>query len=588
MKDTKTTAAARPTGLAAAAIAATFAVALLLQGGAAFQAAAEPGPEALNDTADAARTGADAAGGRLHALQAEYDAVLAEYGFRFVEPDDLSEDQWAEMDKRLRALGSVYERRMAQILPDAGAGTPGHAPSAGQLAKIDALQARMAAEADAIMREYGFDIATPDLSEEEEARMNARLAAIAAKMDALYGAPAREAEAAPEQGGGNATAGANDTAGSATTAGRGPAAEARVSAGANATAGANVSAGANATAVTGGAWAHGPDSDPELEAFAAKMDALQAEYDAVLAEYGFRFDAPSLTDEKLAEMEERLAALTTKYDRQLAQILPDLETLAPDFVPTAGQLAKLDELQARMEAEADAIMREYGFDIATPDLSEEEEARMNARLAAIAAKMDALYEAPAREAEAAPEQGGGNATARAGPSAEEQVAAGANATAGAGAAAEANATASIGAHGSGADPEQGPAPGAEALQPEYDAAEYGQAFTTPAPAGHGAPTGEPPGPPNAAGAPPAGGQYAMGDEQYAMGDEQYAMGDEQYAPPAGGQYAPPAGGQYAPPADGQRGPADEQDVPADGEYDQYDPADEQYYGTTAQIGQGDE
>ena len=63
----------------------------------------------------------------------------------------------------------------------------------------------MAAEADEIMRGYGFVIGEPDLSEEEEARMNERLAGIEARMDALYGeyAPAdarhRGATAQPNQ-----------------------------------------------------------------------------------------------------------------------------------------------------------------------------------------------------------------------------------------------------------------------------------------------------------------------------------------------------------------------------------------------------
>ncbi len=384
MKDTKTTAAARLLGLAAAAIAVTAAVALLSLGGTAVQAASERGPAgqpaAPDASADATRAGADAAGGKLRALQAEYDAVVAEYGFKFEPPGGITDEALAEMDGRLRALGSEYEKRLALILPDAGM-LPGYAPSAEQLAKLDEMVARMAAEADEIMRGYGFDIARPDLSGEEEARMNERLAGIEARMDALTGAPAREGEAPPERGGGSAAAGAGAGAVSSAIAG------------------------------TGGAPAHGRDADPGRAAeFAAGIDALQAEYDAVVAEYGFVFESPDLSEEEYAEMDERLAAMMSTYDRRLAQIMPTYATWVPGYVPTSEQLAELDGLSARMAAEADEIMRGYGFVIGEPDLSEEEEARMNERLAGIEARMDALYgeHAPAdarhRSATAQPNQ----------------------------------------------------------------------------------------------------------------------------------------------------------------------------------------
>ena len=155
MKDAKPTAAAVLLGLAAAAIAAAAAA----PGGAGVLAAAEPGPAAApGAAADAARAGAGAAGAgagaagaepralpgdepecsiecglpdavedELRALQEEHDAVLAEYGFRSEWPDDITEEELAEMGKRLLALNLEYERQVA-ILPDAGARLPDPRP----------------------------------------------------------------------------------------------------------------------------------------------------------------------------------------------------------------------------------------------------------------------------------------------------------------------------------------------------------------------------------------------------------------------------------------------------------------------------
>ena len=305
----------------------------------------------------------DAVEDELRALQEEHDAVLAEYGFRSEWPDDITEEELAEMGKRLLALNLEYERQVA-ILPDAGARLPDHAPGTRHPASLDELQARMAAEAEEIMRGYGFVIANPDLSEEDEACMRERLAEIEAEMDALFWGP--EGAPAPEPGGRGAARGAD----------------------------------------AGSAQAHGREADPEREAaLAAGTAALQAEHDAVLAEYGFWFEAPRLAAEEFAEMEERLAALESIYERRMAQVLPVSETMTIFYFPSAELLAKLDGLSARLAAEADDIMRGYGYVIARPDLSVGEEARMNERLAAIADRMDALHGG-------APAEPGGCATAQ--------------------------------------------------------------------------------------------------------------------------------------------------------------------------------
>ena len=180
---------------------------------------------------------------------------------------------------------------------------PGYAPSAEQLAKLDEMVARMAAEADEIMRGYGFDIARPDLSGEEEARMNERLAGIEARMDALTGAPAREGEAPPERGGGSAAAGAGAGAVSSAIAG------------------------------TGGRPGARPGCRPRAGGGIRRWHRCAAgEYDAVVAEYGFVFESPDLSEEEYAEMDERLAAMMSTYDRRLAQIMPTYATWVPGYV----------------------------------------------------------------------------------------------------------------------------------------------------------------------------------------------------------------------------------------------------------------
>ena len=296
---------------------------------------------------------------RIDALYARVDAVMAEYGFVYKEPG-LTDEQRDEMQARLDGV----DARRGQLLDElAQLGMAERASPGGLLlpATLQAVDIMVGDLADEIMREYGFVIETPRLSAEDEAAMSKRLDAVYAKMGLVfeeYHALA-EGEAlcapAPAAPGGNGTA-----------------AE------------------------------HGPGSTLPDGGLLAEIDALHAEIDAVMAEYEFVYGEPDLTDEQIrqidARMEElgdrhmaavdeiaaRMAALLSNASGPLADAIRDDQRLA-DAIRDDQRLAE------KMQAEYDAIMAEYGLDIAYPELSAKDMAAMEERLEPLYEKLDAAY-----------------------------------------------------------------------------------------------------------------------------------------------------------------------------------------------------
>jgi len=129
-----------------------------------------------------------------------------------------------------------------------------------------------------------------------------------------------------------------------------------------------------ATVLEGYAVAYADGATPE----AGARDALNAEYDAILAEFGAAPQA--LTAEQaraIAEYRdaegERLDAI---YDSREVPGMPDLSE------EDAAELARIDE-------EADAIAERFGLGM--PDMTEEEELALAARLAPLEQRYDEVY-----------------------------------------------------------------------------------------------------------------------------------------------------------------------------------------------------
>ena len=249
--------------------------------------------------ADAPGPGADVCGTEEQ-LYERADAVMARYGFVYEEPK-ITPELEASIDAAFVELEAELEERMSEI----GHVSPFVAPSPEQSAAMAEMYAELEAKSDAILREHGFVIETPDLSEQEWASMSAELEAIYAELDAAYDL----------------------------------------------------------------CYATPHYEEPD-----------QSQVDAVMEKYGFVYEEPEMTPELEASLEDAFVRL----DAEFAKRFSELEPMALYSVPSPEQAAAMAEMHAEFEARSDDILREHGFVIEKPELSEQEAAEM-------AAELDLLY-----------------------------------------------------------------------------------------------------------------------------------------------------------------------------------------------------
>ena len=124
--------------------------------------------EPLYDRLDALEGGCEAHSAADDLVHDQIDEVMARYGFVYEEPD-LSEEREAALDSELDELWSETERA-------ALSGYDGYSvPTPEQAAELARLYAEAGAAEERILRGYGFVIETPDLSEQDAERLRAEL-----------------------------------------------------------------------------------------------------------------------------------------------------------------------------------------------------------------------------------------------------------------------------------------------------------------------------------------------------------------------------------------------------------------------------
>ena len=315
-----------------------------MYGGHAAGSAGEPSPEqAANMTS------------RMNALYAEHDAILAEYGFVYREPANLTDAQMASIEAEMNAVMARYDGMLDKVDALAGrhsAALPGQSPFAtfGPQATMSAVYQLITAEHDDILRRHGFAISTPQLSDADERRLAERLDAVMDKMNRVY-----EEYCAVEQpdpvGGDGADDGLVDQV-------------------------------------------HGADGVLH-HGIAAAIDALYAEHDAILAEYGFVYRAPAnLTVAQLDKLDDRTGRLFERHADAVEDLAGRLAPmLANGSITVADAFAKDMRLTDRTNAEHHALLAEFGYVIVVPKLSAEDREAMDKRLADVYARIDAAFEA---------------------------------------------------------------------------------------------------------------------------------------------------------------------------------------------------
>ena len=297
---------------------------------------------------------------RMDALYDEYDAILAEYGFVYREPANLTGAQMDAIEAEMGAAVARHDGTLGKI--DALVARSNGALLGYQFAAF-VPQATMAAvyqlvsdEHDDILRRHGFAISTPQLSEADERRLAERLDAVMGKMERVYEEYCPAEPPAP-------------------------------------------------LGADGGDDGHGMDGAPAIYGHGAhdamyhsispEADALYAEYDAILAEYGFVYREPAnLTDAQL----ERLDAKMWRLFEWHADAVEDLAgrlapMLANGSITVADAFAKDERLADRASAEHNAILAEFGYVIVIPELSAADRDAMDKRLADISARIDAALDA---------------------------------------------------------------------------------------------------------------------------------------------------------------------------------------------------
>ena len=133
---------------------------------------------------------------------------------------------------------------------------------------------------------------------------------------------------------------------------------------------------------------HGPEPTAEDR---AKIDELHQEIDGIMLEYGFVYEEPeSLTSAQEDKLNERITEIYTSYEKSFAAMDDRFNPLT-GFEPTEEQIQEMDRLFEKMDGEANAVMREYGFVIENPVLSEQKEQEMSKRLEVVYVQLDELY-----------------------------------------------------------------------------------------------------------------------------------------------------------------------------------------------------
>ena len=326
--------------------------------GAAYRAIAGDVPFGLGPKLDAEM---DA---RIDRLLEEHDAVLAEYGFVYEEPE-----LTYEQDSQLLAELDAVIARHAELLDELDdlLGGPGAAARAGFFeysAAEAAVHMMIQDEQDEVLRGYGFVIEEPQLSASDEQRFSERLDVVWNKIDAVYEEyrllaerQARDAGCPPPP--------------------------------ASATLFAPYDGIDNATAA-------------EID---AEIGALAAEYEAILAEYGMADDfvlqslyvdsrrLAGLTDEQLDEVDAALGEISDRHMRAFDDLAARLASmLANGSITLAEAFEQGEALRAQMDADYDAALAELGLGTGSaPALSAEEEAALAERLADVLERIEAVY-----------------------------------------------------------------------------------------------------------------------------------------------------------------------------------------------------
>lgn len=113
---------------------------------------------------------------------------------------------------------------------------------------------------------------------------------------------------------------------------------------------------------------------------------IHEQADKVMARYGFVYEEPEMTPELEASLEAAFASLESEFQKAFS------DEAVPYGTPSPEQAAEMAALHEQLSKRADALLREHGFVIEEPDLSEDELAAMNAELDAVYQDLDAVYE----------------------------------------------------------------------------------------------------------------------------------------------------------------------------------------------------
>ena len=340
-----------------------------MYGGHPAGAAGEPSPgQAANMTS------------RMDALYAEYDAILAGYGFEYREPANLTGAQMDRIEAEMRAATAKYDGMLDRVanLTDRSDGALLGPPFAyfGPQATLMAVYQLITDEHDDVLRKHGFVVSTPQLSDADERRLAERLDAVMDRIDRVYEEYCMVEPSAPP-GAGGAGGADGDFAGH----------------------------GHGAFAVSPYGIAHA-------------ADGLYAEHEAILAEYGFEYREPAnLTDAQLDQLDARLGRLFERHTDAAEDLAGRLAPLlASGGIAVGDAFAKDERLADRSSAEHTSILAEFGYVIVIPELSSKDREAMNKRLADVYARIGAAFDAayPAYGAgEAGGNGDGGQAAARA-------------------------------------------------------------------------------------------------------------------------------------------------------------------------------
>ena len=303
---------------------------------------------------------------RIEALHAEYDAILAEYGFVYREPANLTGAQTDRIEAEMGRMMARYDGMLAEVeglarQPYAGMlGLPFDGPF-GPHATLAAVYQLIDDEHDDILRRHGFVISAPQLSDADDRRLSERLDAVVDRMDRVYERCTGEPPAPAGAGGGDEAAGH-----------------------------------AHGASPYGLAPAAGP---------------RHAEVDDILAEYGFVYREPAnLTTAQLEQLDARTARLFDRHADAVEDLVGRLAPmLANGSIAVADAFSEDKRLADRANAEHNAILAEFGYVIVTPDLSAKDREAMIKRLASAYARIDSALEG-AYQAYGAGAGGGGGAS----------------------------------------------------------------------------------------------------------------------------------------------------------------------------------